>query len=182
MRSSFSGAVSLIVCATMFGVSYYLHHRPPELVEFSSAEGKFKVLMPADPMAGSVPVEGIPAHYFASEVPSGSFCVGYAILPISGNETREQIQFALDEGVRYFKTSKAPTASFVSSSHVTLAGKYPGREFRADVLSDKGRKGTLLGRAYIVGKRWYIIGVMGEEFLVNSAEADRFLNSLEVLP
>ncbi len=67
--------------------------------------------------------------------------------------------------------------NLVSTSRITLDGKHPGLEVRANLNEQPG---IARSRIYLVEGRLYQLTVAGTEPRATSADADRFLNSLVV--
>jgi hypothetical protein len=141
--------------------------------EFRCPEGKFRVLVPAKPKTQTLNVGGVSARVYTAENPEGGYAVAYADLPIPAGEpletTRKRLLGARTEMIRNID------ATLKGESAVTLDGKYPGLEVRAELPY---LKGIVRGRVYLVGQRMYQIVAIGTPAWVNSAGATRFLNSL----
>jgi hypothetical protein len=149
----------------------------PPMTDFTSAEYKFKAKFPGSPKAEEQTVMGIKMKMFGVETRNGASVVGVSDMPIPANEPDAAVQARLD-GARDGAIKNAG-GTLASSSPVTLAGKYPGREFTASVTNPT--KGLVRARVYLVGKRMYQVMVMGTESYANSAASTEFLNSFQVI-
>jgi hypothetical protein len=143
--------------------------------EFTSEEGKFKVEMPGSPSRETVSAHGLTMISFQVEEKDGAYGVAYADIPMLGAASSALITRALDSA-RDNMVSKV-NGKFTGESRISLDGKYPGREIRADIPE---KNGLIQGRLYLVKDRVYMVMVVGLPGWVNSANAKRFLDSLEL--
>ena len=147
------------------------------MTEFTSTEYKFKAKFPGTPTAQEQTASGVKFKMFMTEARNGAYAIGVADMPIPANEPTELIEKRLD-GARDGAIRNS-NGTLQSSNPLTLAGKYPGREFTASIT--KPTQGLLRGRIYLVGARLYQVLVMGKDGYVNSAEASAFLDSFQLV-
>ena len=170
-------AVVAAVAAGLF--SYELAkgkiNAPKGFHEFTSAEGKFRVEMPGTPTQETVYAAGFPLITFRVEEEDGAYGVAYADIPMIQGISSTQLSRALDSA-RDGMISNVH-GKFLGESKIRLDGKHPGREVRAELPI---KDGLIKGRLYVVGSRIYMVMVTGLSNWVNSANAKRFLDSLEV--
>jgi hypothetical protein len=176
--SRVAGVVVAVVCGVL---GYQLANGkiggPQKFREFTSAEGKFKVEMPGSPREETLYAAGIPLTTYRIEEKDGAYGVAYADLPIPEGASSQQITHMLNSARD--GAVQNVNGKFKGESQIRLEGKYPGREIRADLPVDDG---ILKARMYLVKKRVYMLMVTGRSAWVNSANAKRFLDSLEVTP
>jgi hypothetical protein len=146
-----------------------------ELKDFTSAEGKFKVKMPGTPKESSQAVAGTNLKMYSVEERNGGYMVAFSDVPMGANEPEAQIQSRLD-GARDGMIRNV-NGKLQSESKVTLQGKYPGRDVRADIPD---KKGVLRCKFYLVDRRLYQVMVVGTPSFCDSSEANQFLDSLAV--
>jgi hypothetical protein len=146
--------------------------------EFTSTEYKFKATFPGSPKVDEQTALGVKFKMFSTDSRNGGVAVGVADMPIPPNEAEAEIQKRLD-GARDGAIQNVGGKQR-SSDRITLDGKYPGREFSADLT--KPANAQLRARIYLVGTRLYQVLVVGTSNYVNSAEANTFLNSFKLLP
>jgi hypothetical protein len=170
-------AVVVAVAAGLF--SYELakgkFNAPKGFHEFTSAEGKFRVEMPGTPTQETIYAVGFPLVTFRVEEEDGAYGVAYADVPMIQGISSTQLEQAL-KSARDGMISNVH-GKFLGESKIRLDGKYPGREVRAELPI---KDGLIKGRLYVVGSRIYMVMVTGLSSWVNSANAKRFLDSLEV--
>jgi hypothetical protein len=142
------------------------------VLEFTSADGRFKVQMPGTPKEGSQASGGATMKTYSIESRNGAYVVGYADLPIPANEPEAAVQERLD-GARDGAV-RGGNATLSNSYRITLAGKYPGREFSATL---NGTKGILRAKVYLVKGRLYQVMVIGTDSFANSSDSRQFLDS-----
>jgi hypothetical protein len=140
------------------------------LQEFTSAEGRFKVLMPGAPQQRPSPQGGT---IYGWEGEGCFFAVAVEDLPIPPDEPPGVIEKRLD-GSRDTSVKKV-NGKILSERRIQLQGKHPGREVVAS-LPDTGR--VLRSRFYLVGSRAYLLTVIGEDRDIRSPTANRFFESL----
>lgn len=143
-----------------------------EWKEVSSSDGRFKVLMPAEPSKGSAteepPVGPLTLTTYTVQHKGDDFFAGWADLPPKPPfDTQDLLK-----GV-----AKRYEAEVKNSKEITLEDN-PGREF--DLESGKGRK--IVGRLYVVKNRLYELTVAGEGSKAPaSAEAQKFFGSFKLI-
>jgi hypothetical protein len=146
-----------------------------EFKEFKCEGGRFKVLMPGTPKEEKLSAAGIPLKTFRVESWDKGCAVAYADIP--------------DEILRYGSTSAkldAAVDGMVSNVHgkliraydIQLAGKYPGREVKAEL---PGNNGIIVARIYLVRQRFYELLVTGPQSWATSADANKFLDSFVLI-
>jgi LSD1 subclass zinc finger protein len=153
---------------------------PPEVPQgwqtFTSAKGRFRVVLPGNPKEQQQPAPGMTVYMFMLEVPpNGGYAVGYSDLPLTQREIDQQKNSILDGAKNGFFSGAR--ARETRSENITLAGKYSGRALEGN--SNVGGL-KLKGRMYLVGPRLYQIMVVGQPNWVDGADANRFLNSFAV--
>jgi hypothetical protein len=169
MRRKFF-ALSFFICLAL-AATRVSAQQTPAWTKFSSPEGRFAVMMPAEPMREEQSKETragkVVMHFFTVGSPQGIFVVAYADYQI-GNAKQE-----LDANRDSFL--KGMQATLVSESDIKLQ-ENPGREIRAarDKLS-------ITSRMYLVGKRYYQVMAITPATLPASLEAGKFLTSFELL-
>jgi hypothetical protein len=139
--------------------------------EYTSAEGRFRVLFPGTPK--DAPDPDIPQEIkkVSLEERSGFYAVTYQDLAFPPGKTRdpdEQLDAACDRAVENLKAKR------VSQTAIRLAGKYPGRDLVAEW---PGGNGLVHYRLYLVDGRLYQVIVNGSKWWAESADARRFLDS-----
>src|SRR5262245_36949523 len=112
---------------------------------------------------------------FSHVNPNGVLQVAISEGELSGEETGDEIQSMLDNTRDHIVVNAR--GKLMSSNSTTIVGKYPGREFTANVAQPTCK---LRGRVYIVGKRLYHVSAMGTADYVNSPEANTFLESFRL--
>jgi hypothetical protein len=144
------------------------------LTEYSSSAGKFKVQMPGDPRA-----QGNETSETATfSRPNGEYRASFMELSIADHESVEQVEKLLDQ----FRDGglRGVDGKLTAEKKIKLADKHPGREVRADVVGERGKKGIMRARIYLVGKRLYSVMVVGTSEVADSAGATRFLDSFQL--
>jgi hypothetical protein len=168
MRGRFF-ALSFFVCLAF--VSRAVAQDASTWTRFTSPEGRFSVMMPAEPAREeqSKLVRGrlVMMRFFTAGVGQGVFIVAYADYRM-GNVKQE-----LDANRDSFL--KGMQATLISESDIKLR-ENPGREIRA--TRDKV---SIRSRIYLVGRRYYQAVAITPATLPANLEADRFLNSFELL-
>jgi hypothetical protein len=144
-----------------------------EMKEFSSKEGRFKVLLSGTPKEISQTVRDMTVRMYVVAQKDGVYLVSYNDMPAIALRGGPD---AILDGARDGAVGNLK-AKLTTSSKITLARKHPGREFSAD-LPDK--KGSIRSRVYLVGDRMYQTQVIGTSSLVDSADTSKFLDSFKV--
>jgi len=149
-----------------------------EFKEFSP-DGKFKVMMPGTPTentqfaSGAAGGPGAFVKMWVTEVSGGAYMVSAADFPNTGGADVESL---LDGGVNGAMANSGGTLG--SQSKVTLAGKYPGRDFQGTIPS---KDAALHARMYIVNGRLYQLLVLGKKSFVDSPDTAKFLDSFKLV-
>jgi hypothetical protein len=144
-----------------------------EWKEVTSTDGRFKVLMPAEPAKGSVteepPVGPITLTTYTLDHKGEGFFAGWADLPPKPPFDTEDLLKGIAR--RYDNAN-------VSNSRAITFEDDPGREF--DLETPKGRK--IVGRLYVVKNRLYELLVLGEgSNAPRSNEAQKFFGSFKLI-
>lgn len=137
--------------------------------EFVSKEGRFKVSFPGKPKEQSKSALGMKIKMFMVEEKDGVFGVAYSDLPSSRNISADTILTNARIGML-----QNVNATLVKEDRITLQGKYPGREIKADVPT---RNAELYCSVYLVDGRAYQVLILGKSEWLNSDKARKFLNS-----
>jgi hypothetical protein len=141
--------------------------------EVTSTDGRFKVLMPAEPVQQTVkeepPVGPITVYFSTVKYKSDGFFAGWADLPPKPPFATEDLL----QGV----AKRYDHATVKSSKEVTFQDN-PGREFELE--SAGARK--IVGRLYVVKDRLYELLVIGDGPRPPAeAEVKRFFDSFQLL-
>lgn len=160
--------ISFLLC-TAFLVEAFA--QSPPWTKFSSPEGRFSVLMPANPLREeqSKDMRGVKVvmRFFTAGSEKGLFIVAYADYQMG--VARQELDANRDSFLRGMK------ATLISESDIKLQ-ENPGREIRAerDRLS-------IRSRIYLVGNRYYQAVAITPATFPGNLEADKFLTSFELL-
>ena len=169
MRAGFFN-FSLIVlfCAVSVAQSF---PQTDQWKRFSSAEGRFAILLPDQPVrtvqSKDTGAGRVVMSFFTTRSDDGVFIVAYA--DYSMGEAKRELNANRDSFLKGMK------ATLVSESDIKLQGN-PGREIRAS-----RDKLTIRSRIYLVGGRYYQMVAITPMTLPGDVEADRFLTSFELL-
>lgn len=140
--------------------------------EFVSKEGRFKASFPGTPKEQIQSILGMKIKMFLVEENDGALGVAYIDLPSGINPKGPQIDEALTNARKGMLQNLK--ATLVKEDRITLLGKYPGREIKADVPS-KGAE--MYCSIYLVNSRVYQVLILGKQDWLNSDKARKFLNS-----
>jgi outer membrane lipoprotein-sorting protein len=149
----------------------------PRWNELSSAEGRFKVLMPAPPTSQTLTLEthrGIIVHHSYAARTSGMTCiVDYADLPREfadpGNANT-----LFDEARDQF--TKNVQGKLANETVISQDG-YPGREVRAHIFG-----GEAVARFYLASNRLYQLVITSPDPATRSGpEIDTFFSSFKIM-
>jgi hypothetical protein len=133
---------------------------------FTSAEGKFTVLMPGEPEKKTKTARGVKYIAYGASVSEGVFAVGYSDLTNpSGVNLSDNIK----------AIAKAHGGTLVSDG-AYIFGDKPGRQFEARTTKPKG---YVSGRVMIVGSRYYAITVLGEKARLSNSTVQTYLQSFK---
>jgi hypothetical protein len=123
-------------------------------VKFSSPEGRFEILMPAEPVTGKVIDLQLPTFtaklhpYWALRPPSFGLMCGYADFP-SPPENSSVVFDRTREG-----SITSVRGKLIAEENLTLGG-YPGRRFRSTAQGES----FIDEEMYLVGPRLYLVTV-----------------------
>lgn len=156
--------------------------RSGEWTELAVDEGGFAVLMRPQPRYAKQPVETPAgrtiAHLYSSDRPDAFFAVGYSDYPLAavvGTPPQDLFAGVRDTWVRRVE------GKVVTSSPVTLEGKYPGLEFTAEGRV-KDAAAFLQARVYLVDQRLYQVVALARKGEISQGVVNRFLNSFRIIP
>jgi hypothetical protein len=155
-----------------------LSDEAPTWSEFTSDEGRFKLLMPRAPESQTLTIETakgkIVHHSFVSTKGWITCLIDYADMPrdfVDPSNLKELFDQARDEFLREAQ------AKLASETQISLDG-HPGREIKFNIY---GGEGTL--RFYMVGERFYQLGIIISDLSDKStAEIDKFFTSFKIIP
>lgn len=143
--------------------------------EFVSKEGRFKASFPGTPKEKTQSALGMKFKMFLMEEADGIFGIAYFDLPsgtaVNGKQVDSALNHAKDGMLRNMN------ATLIKEDRISLQGKYPGREIRADVPS-KGAE--MYCSVYLVNNRAYQVLIRGKTEWLNSDKARKFLNSFSL--
>jgi hypothetical protein len=173
-----SGGFGLAIVVSLTLIAYdaskKTSHSEP-FREFASAQGNFRVEIPGTPREETALAAGISFTIFHVEEREGAYGVAYADVPMVGGLSPELVNRALDSARDGMVANVK--GKFLGESSIKLDGTYPGREIRGELPI---KDGMMIGRLYLVKHRLYMVLVTGLSHWVQSANAKRFLDSLEV--
>jgi hypothetical protein len=145
---------------------------PGEWISYSSAAGRFGVLMPAEPRVTEQGLDigagKLVNNVFLALTQYAVFTASYADFPPPTPKSKSLLDKArkgVIDGIN---------GKLLSGSNITHKG-YPGREFQ--VSSDSG---LYTSRIFLVSARLYQLVVVAVSGKVSSEDVDRFLNSFEL--
>ncbi len=149
----------------------------PAWKEFTSKEGRFKVLMPATPRQSDHDTEsdfgkGV-LHMNTARVGDMMYGANYCDFPPTVRDIpiKAFLDASRDGAIANLE------GKLVSEKDVRL-GKYPGREIRIDVGAGRS---LFRVRVFLVEQRLYQAVVFGTHEAATSKEADRFLDSFQLI-
>lgn len=168
--------IALIIAGLFFRSSLGTHSGDSSsyssFSEFVSKEGKFKASFPGTPKEKTQSALGMKFKMFLVEEKDGIFGVAYVDLPNASNAKSNQVDTALTNARKGMLHNM--NATLINEDRITLQGKYPGSEIRADVPS-KGAE--MYCSIYLVNNRAYQVLILGKTEWLNSDKARKFLNS-----
>jgi hypothetical protein len=149
----------------------------PAWSEFSTAEGRFKVLMPGIPVSQTLTLEmhnaRIVHHSYLSSKRGVTCVVDYVDLApevVDPNHAKILFDEARDQ---FIKDSQGKLAT---ETPISLEG-YPGREVRLHVYG-----GEAVARFYLVGDRFYQLAIIAANPAPNpNGEIDNFFSSFKII-
>jgi hypothetical protein len=145
-----------------------------EFGDFIPPDKSCKVAMPDLTENRTSEINGIKNTYYLAEHKHGVFMLSYAdIAPVEESGTARQKRL-VDARIGVIKKLDL---KIIKESAIVLAGKYPGMELEG-TLPDKSLARM---RLFIANGRLYQMWVVGAPTWALSAEATRFLTSLELL-
>jgi len=144
---------------------------------FTSAEGRFTVLMPAKPnteVKDTNTAQGnLALHLFSAANDNGYFLISYNDFP---NVDETNVQTALEAGRTGAIESMG--GELVSERKISM-GNIPGLEFSAKKISE-GPEIIANARLYFVGHRLYQLLVLAYKPHADSPDIQKFLTSFEL--
>jgi hypothetical protein len=145
--------------------------------EFAPDDGRFKVQLPGIPAPQSQSMIGTTMNLFSLEGPELMYGIGYADMPIVGleRESAAQIDQRLNGAVQ--GSVNNIKAKLTRQGSIALAGKYPGKEYEANLPDGRG---IIRSRIYFVSKRLYMLMVAGKPNLVMSGDTNKFFGSFQI--
>lgn len=170
------GSMAMVL---LFAVCAVADDKAPEFKEFTSKDGRFSARFPGTPQEEkeSVSKDGPPQFQFVVGGPTGAYLVSYqdnANLVNAGKPEREKaLQTAQDT------VQRATQGKLLRAKEITLEKVHPGREYEFQVTHGPG--GIFRCRAYLVKDRLYQVIAVGQKEFATSKDADRFLDSFQLL-
>jgi hypothetical protein len=144
--------------------------------EFSSAEGKYKVMMPGTPKETTQASPAGPIKFHTVEEKNGAYVVNFTDITGTASEPPEKIDQRLD-GARQGAAGNVQ-GKVVKEDKITLEGKYPGRDIQIELPNDKG---LIRVRMYFVNGRLYQVMAVGTKSWTGSGDVQKFLDSFALL-
>lgn len=150
-----------------------------ELTEFTSAAGKFSVLLPGEPLYEKTQLGGSNEvqHQYKIGGADGVYLISFQENPNLKGSSPEQLTTALESGrdrlVQVFQ------GELVESKSTSLAKKHPGLSFRVTIPQAGGEARC---RFYMVGIRLYQVMALGKPAFAESEQSTRILDSFKLLP
>ncbi|MFT3882289.1 MAG: hypothetical protein QM703_21885 [Gemmatales bacterium] len=167
--------IALVICGLYFrgslGSSSGDSSSMSSFTEFVSKEGRFKASFPGKPKEQTQSALGMKFKMFLVEEKEGVFGVAYFDIP-GGDPKANQVESILTNARKGMLQNMNGT--LIKEDRITLQGKYPGREIRADVPS-KGAE--MYCSIYLVNNRAYQVLILGKTEWLDSDKARKFLNS-----
>lgn len=140
--------------------------------EFVSKDGRFKAKFPAKPKEQTQRAQGLTIITYTFEEKDGVMAVAYLDFPASVSLSPKNINSSFNNGRDAML--RTMDAKLLKEDKITLQGKYPGREIKAEVPSKASEMYTSM---YLVDNRLYQVLIMGRDEWLNSDKARKFLNS-----
>ena len=164
-------AISLLVLAGC--------HKP-NWQDFSSAEGRFSVLMPGTPKDKSqtenTPLGPITTHISIYSDNDSAFAVSYTEYPPSLMENFN-VEKGLD-GARNAQLGKFGSA-LISETPLSYQDTYPGRELQMTLTKGDG-KHAIRNRMYLIKNRLYQVMIILPKDELFSKDAVKFMDSFKL--
>lgn len=138
-----------------------------EFKEFTSPEGKFSILMPANPEKKTQDVLGQTMVAYGKNVRNGAYVVGY---------------FDVPAGVPVSLPGAAQGAANTAAGKVTTEREFTfegnkGLEFEAETTKPKG---YVSGRVIVINNRFYQLLAMGNNARLTDGDVQKFLTSFKL--
>ncbi|MGH9966663.1 MAG: hypothetical protein ACREBG_02355 [Pyrinomonadaceae bacterium] len=144
----------------------------PEWIKYSSAAGRFTILIPVEPKFTENQVDSavgkLVNNVYMALTDAGAFAISYADYPANNADPQAVLDNVLDGAIKGIKGTS------ISSTNITHKG-HPGREFQA---STEGSVYT--SRIFLVNNRLYQIVVVTAPGKVSAAEINRYLTSFDL--
>jgi hypothetical protein len=149
----------------------------PSFTEYTSAEGRFSVRVPATPHVTRQEIPGATVFLATVEQPAGRYVVGWMDIKTEPGEAvaSEWVSLgnARDSAVR------SVHGSLLSDNKVALGDrKYPGLDLLIEL---PGKESLTRERMYLVNGRLYQVMVTGRKWWVESADTPKFLDSFRLV-
>ena len=142
--------------------------------KYESRVGKYRIAFSGKPTLQDAKESGEDVQFAILKKGNNTFMVFYGNLPEERVKKLTPTQI-LDEGVKEMVNSTK--VKVVSSNDITFGeDKLPGR----DIVAGSNRN-TIRIRMIISGKRMYQIGVSGPKDFATGMDADKFLDSFEII-
>jgi hypothetical protein len=147
----------------------------PDLVEYTSEEGRFAVRVPGTPRVSKKKTAAGETALATVEQPNGRYVVAYLDLQTEPGEgaamAQERLEKARDGAV------SGVGGKVLADRPITLAGKYPGRDVTIEL---PGKDDLARDRMYLVNGRLYQVTATGRKWWVESADTRKFLDSFRL--
>lgn len=141
-------------------------------IRYSSATGRFNILMPVQPKVQEQPVDTAAGqlinYVFMAQSGSAAFAISYADYPQNDADPQGVLDDVRQGAITGIK------GTLISGKNITHKG-YPGREFQA---STQGALYT--SRIYLVKNRLYQMVVVAPAAQASAADINRFLTSFDL--
>jgi hypothetical protein len=153
---------------------------PAEWRTFTSKNGHFAILMPGTPKSDVDSVETligtVDLHSFTVETSDFAYFVAYGDFPpafVQNADTDAMLDGARDGALEDVR------GTLVSERRISVQG-FPGRELWIEATVS-GQKGLAQARMILVGNRFYQVLVAGPKERFAESQAERFLNTFQVV-
>jgi hypothetical protein len=144
-------------------------------IEYHSKDGRFRASFPRQPKEQSRGFGMFKFRMYSVEEKDGIYGVSYFDLPLNFKPSPEMTKRMLDGGRDGMLNMM--DAKLKSEAKISLDGRYPGREIRAEVPV---KNAEMYCSIYIVDKRAYQVMILGKRDWLKSDKARKFLNSFEL--
>jgi serine/threonine protein kinase len=149
--------------------------KEPDLVEYTSEEGRFAVRVPGTPRVSKKKTAAGETVLATVEQPNGRYVVAYLDLQTElgqdAAKAQERLEKARDGAV------SSVGGKVLADQPITLAGKYPGRDVTIEL---PGKEDLARDRMYLVNGRLYQVTATGRKWWVESADTRKFLDSFRL--